>query len=77
MMALSVFIGAACGFTGIYVSYFVDVSSGASIVLVSAGCFVAAMLVSVVRNHLATMRGTQAHATAPIEPGVTKEVIYD
>jgi ABC-type Mn2+/Zn2+ transport system permease subunit len=77
MMALSVFIGAACGFTGIYVSYFVDVSSGASIVLVSAGCFMAAMLVSVVRNHLATMRGTQAQATAPIEPGVTKEVIYD
>ena len=39
--------------------------------------FMAAMLVSVARNHLATMRGTQAQATAPLEPGVTKEVIYD
>jgi manganese/iron transport system permease protein/iron/zinc/copper transport system permease protein len=77
MMALSVAIGAACGFSGIYASYYIDISSGASIVMVAAGAFLAAMLWSAVRNHLATLRGTQQPAAAPLEPGTTREVIYD
>jgi manganese/iron transport system permease protein/iron/zinc/copper transport system permease protein len=77
MMALSVFIGAACGFSGIYASYYIDISSGASIVLVAAGAFLAAMLYSAARNHLATLRGAQQPAAAPLEPGTTREVIYD
>jgi manganese/iron transport system permease protein/iron/zinc/copper transport system permease protein len=76
VVILSVLIGAASGFTGIYASYYVDVASGAAIVLVAAGAFMAAMLWSVVRNHLATMRGVAQPAT-PLEPGVTQEVIYD
>ncbi|GIS93744.1 MAG: hypothetical protein CM1200mP22_09810 [Dehalococcoidia bacterium] len=31
--------GAICGFVGIYLSFFIDVSSGASVVLVEARCF--------------------------------------
>jgi manganese/iron transport system permease protein/iron/zinc/copper transport system permease protein len=77
MMALSVFIGASCGFTGIYASYFIDISSGASIVLVAAGAFLAAMLYSAVRNHLASLRGAQQGTPAALEPGTTREVIYD
>lgn len=74
MMALSTIIGAGSGFSGIYVSYYIDVSSGASIVLVSAGLFMVAMLYSTARNHLATMRGL----AAPIQdPGVTQQAIYD
>ena len=39
MLILSTGLGAVCGFVGIYLSYFVDVSSGASIVLVEAIVF--------------------------------------
>ena len=40
MMALSVVISALCGFFGVYISFFLDVSSGASVVLLSALVFV-------------------------------------
>ena len=76
MAILSVLIGAASGFTGIYASYYVDIASGASIVLVSAGAFLVAMVYSTLRNHLATMRGVAQPGTG-LEPGVTREVIYD
>lgn len=62
MMALSVIIGATCGFVGIYVSFYADIASGASIVLVAAGAFAAAMLYTAVRNRLATARGVIATA---------------
>ncbi len=53
MMVISVLVGALCGFFGIYVSYYVDVSSGASIVLVAACAFMLALLYSAVRNRVA------------------------
>lgn len=53
MMALSVLIGALCGFAGIYASYYVDISSGASIVLVAAGAFMLALLYTAIRNRIA------------------------
>jgi manganese/iron transport system permease protein/iron/zinc/copper transport system permease protein len=66
LMVLSVAIGASCGFVGIYTSYFVDVSSGANIVLVAASAFVAALLYSGLRNRRTTIRGLAAQrATAP------------
>jgi manganese/iron transport system permease protein/iron/zinc/copper transport system permease protein len=40
MMALSTLIGAGCGAVGIYLSYYLDVSSGATVVLVAAALFV-------------------------------------
>lgn len=39
MLWLSTLIGAACGFAGMVLSYHLDVSSGATIVLVGAGLF--------------------------------------
>ncbi|MFP3902267.1 MAG: metal ABC transporter permease, partial [Acidimicrobiia bacterium] len=40
VLGLSTLIGAACGLVGMVVSYHLDVSSGATIVLVAAGLFV-------------------------------------
>ena len=40
MLALSSAIGATCGFLGMYISYYLDISSGASIVLFSALVFI-------------------------------------
>ncbi len=39
VLLLSTGLGAVCGFVGIYISYFIDVSSGASVVLVEAAVF--------------------------------------
>lgn len=40
MLVLSVAIGALCGFVGMYISWYADVASGASIVLTGAALFV-------------------------------------
>ncbi len=64
MVTLSVIIGAAGGFVGIYASYYLDIASGASIVLVAAGAFMLAMIYSSVRGRFATMRGLAAHTQA-------------
>ncbi len=43
VLLLSTGLGAICGFVGIYISYFIDVSSGASVVLVEAAVFALVM----------------------------------
>ena len=68
LMALSVIIGALCGLVGMYISYYADVSSGANIVLVSAGAFAAAMAYSSLRKRLATARGLATHLPALDNP---------
>ena len=50
MTLLSTIIGAICGTAGIYLSYLVDVSSGASVVLLSAAVFVVVLTWSKVRG---------------------------
>lgn len=52
MALLSTAIGAFCGLGGVYVSYFVDVSSGASVVLFSALLFGLALLYGSLRGLL-------------------------
>lgn len=52
MALLSTGIGAFCGWSGVYLSYFVDVSSGASVVLFSALLFGIALLYSNLRGLL-------------------------
>ena len=76
MLLLSTGIGAVCGFAGIYLSYFVDVSSGATIVLVEAAVFAIAMAYSTARSRLVSVRQRESRpspiATAPdssIRPG--------
>jgi manganese/iron transport system permease protein/iron/zinc/copper transport system permease protein len=49
LLCLSTALGAACGLVGIYSSYYLDVSSGATIVLVAAGLFVLTLLATGVR----------------------------
>ena len=56
MLMLSAGIGAICGFLGIYLSYFVDVSSGATIVLVEAAVFAVVMAFTTMRSRLAALR---------------------
>ncbi len=50
MTLLSTGIGIMCSVLGIYISYFVDVSSGASVVLLSAALFVVALVWSKIRS---------------------------
>jgi manganese/iron transport system permease protein/iron/zinc/copper transport system permease protein len=60
LMVLSVVIGALSGLSGIYMSYYVDVSSGANIVLVGAAAFVAALVYSAVRSRVLKWKGEAA-----------------
>lgn len=55
VVLLSTVTGAACGLGGVYMSYYVDVSSGASVVLLSAGLFVAALAYASFRERLASI----------------------
>jgi ABC-type Mn2+/Zn2+ transport system permease subunit len=67
LTAYSVVIGALCGFVGMYLSYFVDVSSGANIVLVSAAVFVAALGWSSLRLRVTGARPLPATNPARLE----------
>lgn len=50
IIVLSTLIGAVTGFGGIYLSYYYDLASGATIVLLAAGMFVAAMALTAIRQ---------------------------
>lgn len=50
MLGLSTVLGALTGFAGMYLSYYVDVASGATIVLVQAGVFGLALLLTSLRR---------------------------
>jgi manganese/iron transport system permease protein/iron/zinc/copper transport system permease protein len=62
MILLSTAIGAFAGFSGMYWSYHADVSSGAMIVLVSAGMFVLAMAWNTLRHRSFSFGPTMAPA---------------
>ena len=64
MILLSTGIGAACGLAGIYISWFIDVSSGASIVLLSALLFVVVLTVTSLKERLSGYRGKVKRPTA-------------
>lgn len=66
MTLLSTGIGVVCAVSGIYISYFADVSSGASVVLLSAGVFVVVLAWSKIRRRAAKGGGL---ARLPQEPG--------
>ena len=60
MMLLSTGVGALCGLGGVYLSFYVDASSGATVVLFSAALFAAAMAYTALRARLAAARGRLA-----------------
>jgi len=56
ILVLSTLLGAVCGVLGIYLSYYEDVASGATIVLLSAALFVAAFAYSLARTTFLSKR---------------------
>jgi manganese/iron transport system permease protein/iron/zinc/copper transport system permease protein len=73
MLLFSTLLGAANGFAGMYLSYFLDSSSGATIVLLGAAVFGVALVYANVRDRLA---GTQRRAPARAVPA-PPSVVYD
>ena len=71
MLLLSAGIGAFCGFFGIYLSFFVDVSSGATIVLVEAAVFAMVMVYSNLRSRLLAVRRREAVVVPAAAPSET------
>jgi manganese/iron transport system permease protein/iron/zinc/copper transport system permease protein len=53
MTVYSVLIGASSGFVGMYVSYYVDVASGATIVILQAIVFACVLFIGVARKRVA------------------------
>ena len=70
MMLLSVSIGALCGLGGVYLSFYVDVSSGPTVVLFSTGVFILALGYSSLRERLALLKGrADRRSPAVVAPG--------
>jgi ABC-type Mn2+/Zn2+ transport system permease subunit len=63
MLWLATLVGALCGLVGIYLSYFLDVASGATVVLVAAALFVAVYTGVSIRRQLAGRTARQTAAT--------------
>lgn len=61
LLVLSTVLGAANGFAGLYISYYADTSSGATIVLLGAAAFVLAIVYSAARERWSGVR----RATVP------------
>jgi len=64
MLWLATLVGALCGLTGIYLSYFLDVASGATIVLVAATLFVAVYTIVSLRRRLSGRAARQEAAAS-------------
>ena len=56
MLGYSVLVGGLCGFGGMYVSYYGDIASGATITLVGAGVFAVTYLGGLLRGRLRRSR---------------------
>jgi manganese/iron transport system permease protein/iron/zinc/copper transport system permease protein len=52
MIILSTAIGAGAGFAGMYASYYLDLASGATIVLTQASCFAIVLLITSLRKRM-------------------------
>ncbi|HEX9547095.1 MAG TPA: metal ABC transporter permease [Acidimicrobiales bacterium] len=52
MLVLSVVVGAVCGFGGMYVSYYGDIASGATITLFAAAVFAVVYVTTLIRGRL-------------------------
>jgi manganese/iron transport system permease protein/iron/zinc/copper transport system permease protein len=75
LLVISTLLGAANGFAGMYLSYFLDSSSGATIVLLGAAVFGAALVYANVRDHVAGVQRRQpVRAAAAAE---TPSIVYD
>jgi len=70
MLVVSTIVGAACGFAGMYTSFYFDVASGSTIVLVAAAIFVLVFAATALlnRRRLSSLeaQGTGAGAMEPV-----------
>ena len=69
MMVISTAIGALCGLGGIYASWYLDISSGPSVVLFSAAVFMVALTYSGIRNRVAFARWRNDRSAQPYAGG--------
>jgi manganese/iron transport system permease protein/iron/zinc/copper transport system permease protein len=74
LLVISAVLGAANGFFGMYFSYFLDSSPGASIVLLGASLFALSLTYSILRERFV---GWRTPASAPITPTTESSVVYD
>jgi manganese/iron transport system permease protein/iron/zinc/copper transport system permease protein len=74
LLIIATLLGAINGFLGMYFSYFLDSSSGATIVLFGAGMFCVAMVYSSLRERIGGMGRV---ATQPTLAGDGARVVYD
>jgi ABC-type Mn2+/Zn2+ transport system permease subunit len=74
ILLLSTFIGSATGIAGIYVSYYEDLASGATIVLISAGLFVLAMAYSILRPYLPAWRSGESPSDYPSPIALPRDI---
>ena len=77
LMLISTVLGAACGLVGIYISWFVDVSSGASVVLLSAAVFVLVLAWNGLKGRLPAFRGRPSHTSMASHSGEGASSIAD
>ena len=73
ILVVSTAIGAVTGVAGIYLSYYEDVASGATIVLLAAGLFVVAMLITLLKQYLpagALVRESEQRSPVVLPPDV-------
>jgi ABC-type Mn2+/Zn2+ transport system permease subunit len=68
MLAISAATGAVCGFAGMYVSFYFDVGSGATIVLISAALFVVVFAATALVNRR-RLSQLEPHGAGGIELG--------
>jgi manganese/iron transport system permease protein/iron/zinc/copper transport system permease protein len=66
MLGISTGLGAVAGFAGMYLSYYIDIASGASIVLFAAGLFLLALAWSTIRARLPVGRAERDAAEARV-----------
>ena len=61
MLAISVAVGAFCGFVGVYLSYYLNWASGPAVVLTATTVFVVAYGISTVRRRRLPEAALDAH----------------
>ncbi len=72
LFAIAVLIGAFTGFLGVYISWFADVSSGATIVLVQAAVFVLTLAWGVLGSRRGRNAARRAERLAGLERSLTE-----
>jgi ABC-type Mn2+/Zn2+ transport system permease subunit len=73
ILLLSTAIGSVTGVVGIYISYYQDLASGATIVLSLAALFVLTMLYSFVRPYMPAWRDSERHHDLPTPAALPRD----